>query len=232
MFHPASNTIGHNSTRSLGYSLFGNLFLKTPGSANSLHFQSGGIDQIEVFDKELRLKDSNRLPYADGALTRVGTTIMARVNGIIKDLANIPGETSAMGTFDPDPPDGTFWIPVKTYTVGEINTQFLIDSFGEVHGSIGILKPQTVNPNEHTAVLFCFKQFTEWVIIECSPPIEHTPSSLGGHSAFLPYIDKIIPELRHLPRPTDMFVDDTYYYMLWEGKKICEWRSKHGSSRF
>ena len=163
-FGSSINTSGTDGTKSIGYDVNGNLWLKTKSTGNDLRFTSAGVTFFRVHGKSIFLQSGTSDPVTNGEIRRVGNTIKVKVNGGVKDLVDIGtgggGTTTVSSGFTTltsnQQSAGAFWVPVGVGT-NAITASQLDTLFGSAAGSIGILRPATMGSSSHGSVYFVWK---------------------------------------------------------------------------
>ena len=162
-----TNTDSVGSTNSIGYDVGNSMFLKTRQSSDSFFFQSGGITQLELKDKSLRIGRVASFPGGspNGTIAAVGDTVVVKMHGKPVDLSTLVGtggevpETSF--GFTPLTEDqreaGAFWVPLKAYTTGNVTVSFLEEAFGSVMGSCGVVFDPDQLGSPSSTIRFCIK---------------------------------------------------------------------------
>ena len=212
-FNATNTNTGPNRRNAIGAD-GDSLYFKTRDfNASSWHFQAGNSTNImQLSNRSIRLfpYSGGREPQSNGEIVASDSTIKVRVNGVVKDLADI-GTGSGGGTptdpTDPtDPPDtsvppgftqltdaqrnaGATWIPVASVSsTNTISTSQLDGLFGSALGSIGVLRPTSVGNGSGRQIFLAFRSPTHWIYADFNTsPSSSTQSNTGVRSSNLNY---------------------------------------------
>ena len=197
----SSNTSGSTNTRNIGYNNDGDFYIKLPTSSKKVFIQAGGVTQLEITDKGIKLYDDNNDnsdPTSNGEIKRKGKTIQVKVNDMVKDFANIgtgDGSTSGGEAFTTlttsQTNAGAFWIPVKTYTSGTTSASLLDSLFGSAKGSMGVLiEPGTFTVSKVKLVIkmgYTTSDSPTWYLFDASGRLSSSGSATGKRYGVLSY---------------------------------------------
>lgn len=171
-FDSDSDTVGSDSSNSIGYAMNNDLHIKLSNSSNKAFLQFGTSNDLELTNKSIKWAGhSSADPVSNGEIKRVGSNgLKVKVNDVVKDFANIPDEnvTPPPTGFTPLTTDqqnaGAFWIPVLRDGNPTNTTTLQLDTaFGTAAGSIGLVIPNTVTSASAQSIYFVWKTSGAWL---------------------------------------------------------------------
>ena len=220
-FNATNTNTGPNERNAIGADR-DSLYFKTPSfSFSSWHFQAGESTNImQLSNRSIRLfpYSGGREPQSNGEIVASDSTIKVRVNGVVKDLADI-GTGSGGGTptdptdpVDPDPTDpgtvppgftqltddqraaGATWIPmVSVPTTNPLPTPDQLDGwFGSAVGSIGVVHPANVGSSSGPQIYLFTRMPEDWIYTTFQGPQFSTISNTGRRTSSLTYPERSV----------------------------------------